>query len=128
MQDAIAGVHSAEITRACATPNSTVSSCSRTKRWHRRRQLVAAADDLQAAFAGVLTEFARVDAEYVTVLTALNGSGVTREALEELCAHAVPDAEVHFHEGGQPLYPILASASDRPADAAEHRLRARFHL
>jgi uncharacterized protein len=73
-------------------------------------RLVTAADDLEAAFAGVLAEFARGDADYVTVLTALNGSGVTLAALEELAAQVLPDAEVHFHEGGQPLYPILASA------------------
>ena len=36
--------------------------------------------------------------------------GTTREQLEELAARVAPDAEVSFHEGGQPLYPILASA------------------
>jgi hypothetical protein len=35
---------------------------------------------------------------------------VSRERLEELAARLTPDAEIHFHEGGQPLYPILASA------------------
>lgn len=74
-------------------------------------RLVAAADDVESAFGGVLEEFARGGAEYVTVLTALNGSpGTTRERLAELAARLVPDAEVSFHEGGQPLYPILASA------------------
>ncbi len=74
-------------------------------------KLVAAADDVEGAFGGVLEEFARGGAEYVTVLTALNGSpGTTRERLAELAARLVPDAEVSFHEGGQPLYPILASA------------------
>ncbi len=73
-------------------------------------RLVAAHDDIGSAFAGVLEEFARGGAEYVTVLTALNGSGTTREQLEELAARIAPDAEVSFHEGGQPLYPILASA------------------
>jgi uncharacterized protein len=72
--------------------------------------LVAAGRGIEEAFAAVLTEFARVDAEFVTVLTALNGSGVSRETLEDLAARLTPDAEVHFHEGGQPLYPILASA------------------
>jgi DAK2 domain fusion protein YloV len=111
MQDAIAGVHSAEITRAVR--DSELDGIAVLKDQAMGivdGRLVAAADDLQAAFAGVLAEFARVDAEYVTVLTALNGSGVTREALEELFLRALPDAEVHFHEGGQPLYPILASA------------------
>jgi DAK2 domain fusion protein YloV len=73
-------------------------------------KLVAAADDIPAAFGGVLEEFARGGAEYVTVLTALNGSGVTREQLEEVAGQVAPDAEVSFHDGGQPLYPILASA------------------
>ena len=73
-------------------------------------KLVAAADDIPAAFGGVLEEFARGGAEYVTVLTALNGSGVTREQLEEVAERVAPEAEVSFHEGGQPLYPILASA------------------
>ena len=54
--------------------------------------------------------FAAAGAEYITVLTALNGSGVTRESLQRLAADLAPEAEVVFHEGGQPLYPILASA------------------
>jgi hypothetical protein len=58
----------------------------------------------------VLEAFADGGAEYITVLTALNGWGLTRERLEELAAELAPEAEVHFHEGGQPLYPILASA------------------
>jgi dihydroxyacetone kinase-like predicted kinase len=73
-------------------------------------RLVAAADDVVDAFGGVLEEFTRGGAEYVTVLTALNGSGTTHEQLAELAARVAPDAEVSFHEGGQPLYPILASA------------------
>ena len=52
----------------------------------------------------------RPDAEFITVLTALNGSGLDRERLEALAAETAPDAEIRFHEGGQPLYPILASA------------------
>jgi dihydroxyacetone kinase-like predicted kinase len=71
---------------------------------------VAAADDVESAFGGVLEEFVRGEAEYVTVLTSLNGSGTTREQLEAVAARVAPDAEVSFHEGGQPLYPILASA------------------
>ena len=34
----------------------------------------------------------------------------TVRKLEELAARVAPDAEVSFHVGGQPLYPILASA------------------
>lgn len=73
-------------------------------------RLVAAADDIPSAFGGVLQEFARAGAEYVTVLTALTGFAVTREQLEEVAERVAPEAEVSFHEGGQPLYPILASA------------------
>jgi len=71
---------------------------------------VASGEEIEEVFGGVLQEFARVEAELVTILTALNGSGVSRARLEELAARLTPDAEVHFHEGGQPLYPILASA------------------
>jgi len=111
MQDAIADVHSAEVTRAVRDSElDGVAVLKDQAMGIVDGRLVAAADDLQTAFAGVLAEFAREEADYVTVLTALNGSGVTREALEELSARALPDAEVHFHEGGQPLYPILASA------------------
>ena len=111
MQDAISDVHSAEVTRAVR--DSELDGIPVLKDQAMGivdGKLVAAADDLEAAFAGVLAEFARHETDYVTVLTALNGSGVTRETLEELTARALPDAEVHFHEGGQPLYPILASA------------------
>jgi uncharacterized protein len=111
MQEAIADVHSAEVTRAVRDSElDGVAVLKDQAMGIVDGRLVAAADDLETAFAGVLAEFARAEADYVTVLTALNGSGVTREALEELAAHALPDAEVHFHEGGQPLYPILASA------------------
>ena len=111
MQDAIADVHSAEVTRAVRDSElDGVAVLKDQAIGIVDGRLVAAAKDLQTAFAGVLAEFAREEADYVTVLTALNGSGVTREALEELSARALPDAEVHFHEGGQPLYPILASA------------------
>ena len=111
MQDAIEGVHSAEVTRAVR--DSELDGVEVRKGQAMGivdGRLVAAGEELEEAFGGVLEEFARVEAEFVTVLTALNGSGVSRERLEELAARLTPDAEVHFHEGGQPLYPILASA------------------
>ena len=111
MEDAIAGVHSAEVTRAVR--DSELDGVEVRKGQAMGivdGRLVAAGEELEEAFGGVLEEFARVEAEFVTVLTALNGSGVSRERLEELAARLTPDAEVHFHEGGQPLYPILASA------------------
>jgi DAK2 domain fusion protein YloV len=111
MQDAIVDVRYAEVTRAVR--DSELDGLEVKKGQAMAivdGRLVAAADALEEAFAGVLGEFARGDAEYVTVLTALNGSGTTREQLQELAARVAPDAEVSFHEGGQPLYPILASA------------------
>jgi len=111
MGEAIADVHSAEVTRAVRDSDldgvevrkgQAIGIVDGT--------LVASADDLETAFRGVLHAFADADAEFITVLTALNGSGLSRERLAELAAEAVPDAEVRFHEGGQPLYPILASA------------------
>jgi uncharacterized protein len=111
MEDAIAGIQSAEVTLAAR--DSELDGVS-----VRRGQviglvdgrLVAASDDLEAAVGVVFDGFAAGGAEYVTLLTALNGSGTSRERLEELAARHLPDAEVHIHEGGQPLYPILASA------------------
>jgi len=111
MQDAIAGVHSAEVTRAVR--DSELDGVKVRKGQAMGLvdgRIVAAGEAIEEAFGGVLEEFARVEAEFVTVLTSLNGSGVSRERLEELAARLAPDAEVHFHEGGQPLYPILGSA------------------
>jgi len=111
MQDAIAGVHSAEVTRAVR--DSELDGVKVRKGQAMGLvdgRLVAAGEEIEEAFGGVLEEFARVEAEFVTVLTSLNGSGVSRERLEELAARLAPGAEVHFHEGGQPLYPILGSA------------------
>jgi hypothetical protein len=111
MQDAIVDVRYAEVTHAVR--DSELDGLEVKKGQAMAivdGRLVAAADEVEEAFSGVLEEFARGGAEYVTVLTALNGSGTTREQLEELAARVAPDAEVSFHEGGQPLYPILASA------------------
>ena len=111
MQDAIVDVRYAEVTHAVR--DSELDGLEVKKGQAMAivdGKLVAAADDIESAFGGVLDEFARGGAEYVTVLTALNGSGTTREQLAEVAARVAPDAEVSFHEGGQPLYPILASA------------------
>ena len=111
MQDAIVDVRYAEVTHAVR--DSELDGLEVRKGQAMAivdGRLVAAADALEEAFAGMLEEFARGDAEYVTVLTALNGSGTTREELQDLAARVAPDAEISFHEGGQPLYPILASA------------------
>ena len=111
MQDAIVDVRYAEVTHAVR--DSELDGLEVKKGQTMTivdGRLVAAADALEEAFAGMLEEFARGDAEYVTVLTALNGSGTTREELQELAARVRPDIEISFHEGGQPLYPILASA------------------
>ena len=111
MEAAVAGVHDAEVTRAVRDSELdgvTVREGQVMALVDGR--LVAASDDLREAFAAVLRAFSEGGAELVTVLTALNGSGATREELAELAARVAPDLEVTFHEGGQPLYPILASA------------------
>ncbi len=111
MQDAIAEVRSAEVTRAVRDSELDGVQVRKDQAMGLvDGHLVAAAESLEEAFAGVLEAFAEGGAEYITVLTALNGSGVARERLEALAAELAPEAEVHFHEGGQPLYPILASA------------------
>ena len=111
MQDAIVDVRYAEITHAVRDSELDGLEVKQGQAMGIvDGKLVAAADDVESAFGGVLEEFDRGGAEYVTVLTALNGSGATREQLEAVAARVAPDAEVSFHEGGQPLYPILASA------------------
>jgi uncharacterized protein len=111
MGEAIEDVHSAEVTRAVRDSElDGVEVLKGQAMGIVDGRLVAAADDLETAFRGVLHAFAEADAEFITVLTALNGSGLDGARLEALAAETVPDAEVSFHEGGQPLYPILASA------------------
>ena len=111
MQDAIVDVRYAEVTHAVRDSELDGLEVKQGQAMGIvDGKLVAAADDVKSAFGGVLEEFDRGGAEYVTVLTALNGSGATREQLEAVAARVAPDAEVSFHEGGQPLYPILASA------------------
>ncbi len=111
MEAEIEGLHSAEITRAVR--DSEVDGVQVRKGQAMGLvdgHLVAADDDLEEAFAGVLAEFAREGAEFVTVLTALNGSGASVDSLAAVAGRVLPGAEVRFHVGGQPLYPILASA------------------
>ena len=111
MQDAIAEIHSAEVTRAVRDSElDGVAVLKDEAMGIVDGRLVAAGAEIEEAFAGVLQAFAGAGAEYITVLTALNGFGVTRARLEELAVELAPEAEVVFHEGGQPLYPILASA------------------
>lgn len=111
MQDAIVDVRYAEVTHAVR--DSELDGLEVRKGQAMAivdGRLVAASDALEEAFTGMLQEFVSEGADYVTVLTALNGSGVTGEQLQELAQRVAPGTEVSFHEGGQPLYPILASA------------------
>jgi uncharacterized protein len=111
MQDAVAGVQDAEVTRAVRDSELDGVAVKRGQAMGLvNGRLVTAADELTQAFAAVLQAFAEAGAEVVTVLTALNGSGVTVAQLQREAERVLPQAEVHFHEGGQPLYPILASA------------------
>ena len=111
MEEAIEGVHSAEITHAVR--DSEVDGVE-VKEGQVigivDGKLVAAGEELTGVFARVMAEFAAHEPEVVTVLTALNGSGVTGGDLWAAARAACPGAEIEFHEGGQPLYPILASA------------------
>ena len=111
MEESIDGLRSAEITHAVR--DSEVDGVEVRKGQAIGivdGRLVAADDDLERVFAKVLEEFVAGDAETVTVLTSLNGSTLSEERLREIATQAAPDLEVHLHEGGQPLYPILASA------------------
>ncbi len=111
MEEALAGLQSAEITHAVRDSEvDGVAVCKGQTIGIVDGRLVAAADDLEVVYASVLEAFAAGDAETVTVLTSLNGSSTTPERLAEVAAAATPALELHVHEGGQPLYPILASA------------------
>ena len=76
--------------------------------------LAASGDDLALVFGDVVRELGTHGAELITILTALNGCGVTVAELErtaaEACATACPLVEFLFQEGGQPLYPLLIGA------------------
>ncbi|MEZ5125812.1 MAG: DAK2 domain-containing protein [Thermoleophilia bacterium] len=111
MEEAIADVRSAEVTQAvrdCELDSVAVSSGQTMGLIDGR--LVVAADDLETVVTRLFEELARDGAEYVTLLTSLNGSGMGLARLEEITRRALPEVEVSVHEGGQPLYPILASA------------------
>jgi uncharacterized protein len=111
MQDAVTGVQDAEVTRAVRDSELDGVAVKKGQAMGLvNGRLVAAADELTEAFVAVLQAFAEAGAEVVTVLTALNGSGVTVEQLQREAERVLPQGELHFHEGGQPLYPILASA------------------
>jgi uncharacterized protein len=111
MQDAVASVRSAEITHAVRDSElDGVAVKEGQAMGIIDGKLVAAGDALVDVFAKVMAAFAEQDPEVVTVLTALNGSGVTVAELQAVAGAACPAAEIEFHEGGQPLYPILASA------------------
>ena len=72
--------------------------------------LLASGDDLGKVFGAILTEFARGEAEVVTVLTSLDGTTLSMAELQAVAGEALPEADIEFHEGGQPLYPILVGA------------------
>jgi len=77
-------------------------------------RLAASGDDLRLVFGDVVRALGAQGAELITILTALNGCGVTVADLQrtaaEACATACPTVEFLFQEGGQPLYPILMGA------------------
>ena len=77
-------------------------------------RLAASGGDLRLVFSDVVRRLGSEGAELITILTALNGCGVTvtdlQRAAADTCAVACPDVEFLFQEGGQPLYPILLGA------------------
>ena len=102
MEDAIAEVRSAEVTHAVRDSELDGVQVRKDQAMGLvDGHLVTASESLEEAFSGVLEAFVEGGAEYITVLTALNGWGVTRERLEELAGRVAPDAEVSFHEGQQ---------------------------
>jgi len=77
-------------------------------------RLAASGDDLRVVFGQIVRTLGSEGAELITILTALNGCGLTvadlQEAAAAACASDCPLVEFLFQEGGQPLYPILIGA------------------
>ena len=115
MDEVLARVHSAEITHAVrdseidGTPVRQGEVIGLVD-----GHLAASGDDLVLVFGDVVRKLGTAGAELITILTALNGCGVTVADLErtaaEACASDCPLVEFLFQEGGQPLYPILIGA------------------
>ena len=115
MDEALGRVHSAEISHAVR--DSEVGGVA-------VRQgeviglidgrLAASGGDLVAVFADLVRTLGAGGAELITVLTALNGCGLSVADLEraatDACSRDCPDVEFLFQEGGQPLYPVLIGA------------------
>ena len=99
----------------CATPRSTARRCARARSsaWSTATSRPAATTSCWSSATSCASS-ARNGAELITILTALNGCGVTVADLErtaaEACATDCPLVEFLFQEGGQPLYPILIGA------------------
>jgi uncharacterized protein len=111
MDDVVRGVRSAEITFAVRDSEIDGTSVRRGEILGLvDGRLLASGDDLGKVFGAILGEFARGAAEVVTVLTSLNGSTLSTAELQSVAEEALPEADVEFHEGGQPLYPILVGA------------------
>ena len=115
MDEAMRRVHSAEITHAVR--DSEIDGVA-VKQGEViglvDGRLAASGDDLRLVFGDVVRRLSAGGAELITILTALNGCGVTVADLQrtaaDTCAAACPDVEFLFQEGGQPLYPILLGA------------------
>jgi DAK2 domain fusion protein YloV len=77
-------------------------------------RLAASGGDLRAVFGEVVRTLGSQGAELITILTALNGCGLTvadlQEAAVAACATDCPLVEFLFQDGGQPLYPVLIGA------------------
>ena len=77
-------------------------------------RLAASGDDLRVVFGQIVRTLGSEGAELISILTALNGCGLTvadlQEAAAAACASDCPLVEFLFQEGGQPLYPILIGA------------------
>jgi len=111
MSKAIERVHSAEITHAVRDSEIDGVHVARGQAIGLvDGRLVAADDELLQVFRNVVGKLAEDEPELLTILTALNGSQITADELARVAQEVCPACELSLHEGGQPLYPILAAA------------------
>ena len=112
MQDAIDRRAFARRSRArCATPSSTVSPSAKARPWALSTGALSPPATSSKTPSSASSRSSPGSTPSSSPSSPLStGRASSRARLEELAARLTPDAEVHFHEGGQPLYPILASA------------------
>ncbi|HEV2527175.1 MAG TPA: DAK2 domain-containing protein [Thermomicrobiales bacterium] len=110
MTDAMSHVHTLQVTRA--SRNAEINGVQ-----VREGQaivlvdgdLTGASDDAAGLVLGTLGDDRFADVELITVYTGVNATPQHTDGLRALLAERFPDAELEFHDGGQPTYSYVIS-------------------